>query len=168
NADDRQEFFNSAQGRALKPIPSHTNFYMMDITVPVQRAIEHFKKHRILVGRPFPPMDNFLRVSLGQPKEMLEFWRVWDLFGVHPNMHEKQVGGLPDTRIRPGSTLLFSYLFCSCSRRPGRRKRSMANAACHHARKPYPRFFAAQRQSAGSGRVGELSPISSGESVSCG
>ena len=69
NADDRQEFFNSAQGRALKPIPSHTNFYMMDITVPVQRAIEHFKKHRILVGRPFPPMDNFLRVSLGQPKE---------------------------------------------------------------------------------------------------
>jgi histidinol-phosphate aminotransferase len=87
NADDRQEFFNSAQGRALKPIPSHTNFYMMDITVPAQTAIEHFKKHRILVGRPFPPMDTFLRVSLGRPEEMLEFWRVWDLFGVHPHMH---------------------------------------------------------------------------------
>ena len=87
NADDRQEFFNSAQGRALKPIPSHTNFYMMDITVPTQTAIEHFKKHNILVGRPFPPMDTFLRVSLGLPEEMLEFWRVWDLFGVHPHMH---------------------------------------------------------------------------------
>lgn len=87
NADDRQEFFNSAQGRALKPIPSHTNFYMMDITVPVQRAIEHFRKNRVLVGRPFPPMDTFLRVSLGRPEEMLEFWRVWDLFGVHPQMH---------------------------------------------------------------------------------
>lgn len=87
NADDRQEFFNSAQGRALKPIPSHTNFYMMDITVPTATAIEHFKKHNILVGRPFPPMDTFLRVSLGLPQEMLEFWRVWDLFGVHPHMH---------------------------------------------------------------------------------
>jgi histidinol-phosphate aminotransferase len=87
NADDRQEFFNSAQGRALKPIPSHTNFYMMDITVPVQRAIDHFKQNRILVGRPFPPMDTFLRVSLGRPGEMQEFWRVWDSFGVHPQTH---------------------------------------------------------------------------------
>jgi histidinol-phosphate aminotransferase len=87
NADDRQEFINEAQGRALKPLPSHTNFVMMDTTLQVAQVIEHFKKHKILVGRPFPPMNTYLRVSLGTPKEILEFWRVWDLLGVHPQHH---------------------------------------------------------------------------------
>jgi histidinol-phosphate aminotransferase len=87
NADDRQEFINEAQGRALKPLPSHTNFVMMDTTLPVAQVIEHFKKHNILVGRPFPPMNTYVRVSLGTPKEILEFWRVWDVLGVHPQMH---------------------------------------------------------------------------------
>ena len=34
---------------------------------------------RSLLGRRFPPMETFVRVSLGTPAEMKEFWRVWDL-----------------------------------------------------------------------------------------
>ena len=79
NADDRQEFFNQATARALKPIDSHANFVMMDTFHPADEVIEHFRKDNILIGRHFPPMDTYIRVSLGRPEEMLAFWRTWDM-----------------------------------------------------------------------------------------
>lgn len=79
NRDDRQEFYNQANGRMLKPIGSHANFVMMDTHRPAQQIIEHFRQHNVLIGRRFPAMDTHIRVSLGKPSEMLKFWRVWDL-----------------------------------------------------------------------------------------
>lgn len=78
NADGRQEFFNQAMARALKPIDSHANFVMMNTFHPTQNVIQHFSKNNVLIGRPFPPMDTYIRVSLGTPNEMLRFWQVWD------------------------------------------------------------------------------------------
>jgi histidinol-phosphate aminotransferase len=78
NANDRQEFFNQAMARALKPIDSHTNFVMMDTLHPANEVIEHFRKHNILIGPQFPPMNTYIRVSLGRPEEMLAFWSAWD------------------------------------------------------------------------------------------
>ena len=79
NADGRQEFFNQAMARMLKPIDSHTNFVMMNVEHPAEGVIEHFQKNNILIGRRFPPMDAYIRISLGTPREMNEFWRVWDM-----------------------------------------------------------------------------------------
>lgn len=79
NRDDRQEFYNSANIRMLKPIDSHTNFVMTDVMHPMDEVIEHFRKHKVLIGRRFPPMDTYMRVSLGTPAEMQSFWQVWDL-----------------------------------------------------------------------------------------
>jgi histidinol-phosphate aminotransferase len=79
NTDDRQEFYNQANARMLKPIDSHANFVMMDTHRRAQSVIEHFRQHNVLIGRRFPDMDKHIRVSLGKPPEMLEFWRVWDL-----------------------------------------------------------------------------------------
>jgi histidinol-phosphate aminotransferase len=79
NADDRQEFFNQAQARMLKPIDSKTNFMMMNVYHPASEVIEHFRKNNVLIGRPFPPMNTFIRISFGTPENMREFWRVWDL-----------------------------------------------------------------------------------------
>ena len=81
NADDRQEFFNQAMARMLKPIDSHANFVMMNAQRPAEQLIEHFKQNNILIGRKFPAMSTHIRVSLGKPAEMHEFWRVWDLMG---------------------------------------------------------------------------------------
>lgn len=78
NADDRQEFFNQAMARMLKPIDSHTNFVMMNVHQPAEQVIEYFRKNNILIGRRFPPMDSFIRISLGRPDEMRAFWQVWD------------------------------------------------------------------------------------------
>lgn len=78
NADDRQEFFNQAMARMLKPIDSHANFVMMNVHQPAEHVIDYFRQNHILIGRRFPPMDNYVRISLGRPGEMLAFWRVWD------------------------------------------------------------------------------------------
>jgi histidinol-phosphate aminotransferase len=79
NANDRQEFFNQAMARALKPIDSHANFVMMNTLHLAQDVIQHFRQNNILIGRHFPPMDTYIRVSLGRPQEMRSFWQTWDL-----------------------------------------------------------------------------------------
>jgi histidinol-phosphate aminotransferase len=78
NAADRDEFMRQAAARKLKPIPSCTNFVMMGTNRPIRNLIDYFAKNNIRVGRPFPPMDTYARVSLGTPEQMKEFWQVWD------------------------------------------------------------------------------------------
>jgi histidinol-phosphate aminotransferase len=87
NADDRIDFINRAQTRNYNPIPSHTNFVMMDTELPARGIIEHFRKNNILVGGPFPSMDTLIRVSVGPPAQMDEFWRVWDLMHIEKSHH---------------------------------------------------------------------------------
>ena len=54
--------------------PSQTNFFMVSLgDRMVQPVIEEFRKKGILVGRPFPPMLNHLRVSVGTPEDMEKF-----------------------------------------------------------------------------------------------
>jgi len=79
NADDRQEFMHQANARTLHPIDSQTNFVMFDPLRPPDLVIDHLKKHNILIGPKYPALEKYIRVSLGTPAEMQEFWRVWDL-----------------------------------------------------------------------------------------
>jgi len=79
NMDDRQEFVNSGQIRMLMPISSQTNFVLMNTQHPATEVIEHFRKHNILIGRRFPLLDTYIRVSLGTPEQMRTFWRAWDM-----------------------------------------------------------------------------------------
>ena len=83
NANDRQEFFNSVLARAHKPMDSHTNFVIVNSFNPAEKVIEHFRSNNILIGPRFPEMDTFIRVSLGRPEEMRQFWRAWDMLP-HP------------------------------------------------------------------------------------
>jgi histidinol-phosphate aminotransferase len=79
NTDDRQEFLNHANARMVRSIDSLANFVMLNAGRPAGPVVEHFAKHQILVPRPVPTLESYIRVSLGTPAEMLEFWRVWDL-----------------------------------------------------------------------------------------
>jgi histidinol-phosphate aminotransferase len=78
-ADDRQEFLNQANARMLRSIDSLTNFVMLHTGRPAVGVVEHLGKHGILVPGPVPAFDTYIRVSMGTPAEMREFWRVWDL-----------------------------------------------------------------------------------------
>lgn len=86
NADQRQEFFNQANARMLRWVDSHTNFILLNAGRSGNDAAEHFRKNNIRVMSGIPSMKDYVRVSLGTPEQMKEFWRVWDLMPVH-SMH---------------------------------------------------------------------------------
>ena len=61
------------EGMGFKVMPSETNFFMVHLRRQVQPVIEEFRARGVLVGRPFPPMHEHLRVSVGTPDEMRRF-----------------------------------------------------------------------------------------------
>jgi histidinol-phosphate aminotransferase len=61
----------SVDGRRF--IPSEANFVMIQTDRDVAPLIEAFKARKILVGRRFPSMPTWLRVSIGTPAEMKAF-----------------------------------------------------------------------------------------------
>lgn len=75
---DREEFNRQAAARKLTAIPSHANFVMLDALRPTRAVIDHFRARNIRIGRPFPPYDTHVRISLGTPPEMKQFWQAWD------------------------------------------------------------------------------------------
>ena len=86
-ADDRQEFLNQANARMLRSIDSLTNFVMLNTGRPSTEVVNHFGKHRVLVAGTLSGFEKYIRVSVGTPGEMREFWRVWDLMPGGHMMH---------------------------------------------------------------------------------
>jgi histidinol-phosphate aminotransferase len=84
NFDDRQEFLNQVNARMLRALDSHTNFVCLNVMRPATEIFDHYRKNNFVLAPVIPSMPTYLRVSLGSPKEMMEFWRVWDLLGSHP------------------------------------------------------------------------------------
>jgi histidinol-phosphate aminotransferase len=84
NSNDRQEFMNQVNARMLRALDSHTNFVCLNVMRPAAEISEHYTKNNFVLAALIPSMPNYLRVSLGTPEEMREFWRVWDLLGSHP------------------------------------------------------------------------------------
>lgn len=58
-------------------IPSQANFFMVDTGAEVTPVIHAFYERKILVGRKFPSMPNWLRVTVGKPEEMQKFLAVF-------------------------------------------------------------------------------------------
>jgi len=58
-------------GRAV--MPSEANFIMIEVGSDVEPVIAALRARDILVGRKFPSLPNWLRVSIGTPDEMRRF-----------------------------------------------------------------------------------------------
>jgi histidinol-phosphate aminotransferase len=71
--DLRKKTATELESLGYSVIPSETNFFMVDLKRPMQPVIGEFQKRGVLVGRPFPPMLQHLRVSVGTPDEMSRF-----------------------------------------------------------------------------------------------
>ena len=69
----REKTIKDLRGWGYEVIPSETNFFMVDVGKDVAAVAEDFKKRKVLVGRKFPPMNNWLRVSVGTEPEMTRF-----------------------------------------------------------------------------------------------
>ena len=71
--DLRKKTMAELHGMGYAVIPSEANFFMVHIRRPVVPVIDEFRKRGVVVGRPFPPMVEHLRVSIGTPAEMDRF-----------------------------------------------------------------------------------------------
>jgi len=71
--DLRTKTTTALNAHGYETIPSETNFFMVHLGRQVQPVIEEFRQKEILVGRPFPPMLEHLRVSIGTAEEMNRF-----------------------------------------------------------------------------------------------
>ena len=69
----RKKTVAELEGMGYHVIPSEANFFMVNIRRPVGSVIGGFRNKGILVGRPFPPMMEHLRVSVGTADEMARF-----------------------------------------------------------------------------------------------
>ncbi|MDH4063256.1 MAG: aminotransferase class I/II-fold pyridoxal phosphate-dependent enzyme [Acidobacteriota bacterium] len=69
----RTKTTDALKAHGYDTIPSETNFFMVHLGRQVQPVIEAFREKEILVGRPFPPMLEHLRVSIGTAEEMDRF-----------------------------------------------------------------------------------------------
>jgi histidinol-phosphate aminotransferase len=58
-------------------IEPHANFVMIDVRRPVRGLIGAMVGRGVAPGRPFPPLDNMLRVTLGTESEMAKFKQVF-------------------------------------------------------------------------------------------
>lgn len=73
NNDTRRWLCDELEKEGYRYIPSQGNFVMIELDGEVQPVIDAFRQRKILVGRQFPSMKNWLRVSIGKPEEMEAF-----------------------------------------------------------------------------------------------
>lgn len=65
----------SAQG--FRYIEPHANFVMIDVRRDVRQVVPAMVERGVAPGRPFPPLDRMLRVTLGTEAEMTKFKQVF-------------------------------------------------------------------------------------------
>jgi histidinol-phosphate/aromatic aminotransferase/cobyric acid decarboxylase-like protein len=81
NAAQRQVFFDEMKKAGYEVTPSQANFIMVNVRTKVGPVIEEFQKRKVLVGREFPAMPTFLRVTFGTDEEMKKFYAAFhDIF----------------------------------------------------------------------------------------
>jgi histidinol-phosphate aminotransferase len=71
--DTRRRLVREMEKDGRRVIPSEANFVMIHLGRDVGPVVEEFRKRGILVGRKFPSMAEWLRISIGKPAEMDAF-----------------------------------------------------------------------------------------------
>ena len=74
----REATANELRKQGFEVIPSETNFFMVHTGRPASEVRAEFRKRDVAVGRDFPPMLDYLRVSIGTEEEMKRFLVAWN------------------------------------------------------------------------------------------
>src|SRR5262249_5819468 len=70
NRDAREATRHFFESLGYRVATSQTNFLFVDVRQDVQEFQEACAKRGVLVGRPFPPLDSYCRISIGTMEEM--------------------------------------------------------------------------------------------------
>jgi histidinol-phosphate aminotransferase len=69
----RGDLCNWLDGNRYRFIPPHANFVMIDAKRDVRDVIRQMWDQGVAVGRPFPPLNQMLRVTIGSEADMARF-----------------------------------------------------------------------------------------------
>ncbi|HEV7510296.1 MAG TPA: hypothetical protein VGO27_01275, partial [Candidatus Acidoferrum sp.] len=58
-------------------IPSESNFFMLDTRRPAKSAIDAMAKQNVFIGRIWPAMPTYTRITVGTAPEMDQFQTAW-------------------------------------------------------------------------------------------
>ena len=95
NTSIRNEVFAWLDKNGYSYIPSETNFFMLDTKRPAQAAIDAMAKQKIFIGRIWPLMPTYTRVTIGTAPEMDQFQTAW----------QKVMSGAISASVRPAPRL---------------------------------------------------------------
>jgi histidinol-phosphate/aromatic aminotransferase/cobyric acid decarboxylase-like protein len=73
NAEIRDNTVAFLEKKGFKVVPSVSNKFMVDTRKPTREAITALRKENVFVGRPWPSMPTYIRVSVGTADEMKKF-----------------------------------------------------------------------------------------------
>ena len=73
NSETRSWTLTQLEKLGFKSLPSEANFMMIDVRTDVRPIITSMREHGVHVGRLFPALPHYLRVTIGKPEEMGQF-----------------------------------------------------------------------------------------------
>jgi len=73
NTEVKNYVYSELDKSGYKYIPSHANFMMIDLRREVRPVIAAMRDRNVQVGRAFPAMPNFMRVTVGTRSQMESF-----------------------------------------------------------------------------------------------
>ena len=73
NTEAKASIYKVLDEIGLEYVKSHTNFVFFKTGRPITQVIEAMKMEQVLIGRPFPPMLNWARISTGTTAQMEQF-----------------------------------------------------------------------------------------------
>jgi histidinol-phosphate aminotransferase len=73
NANIRQQCFDWLERNGYTYIPSESNCFMIDVKRPGKQVQEAMSKQNVFIGRTWPVMPNWVRITVGTQDEMEKF-----------------------------------------------------------------------------------------------
>jgi histidinol-phosphate aminotransferase len=73
NSEVKKQIYSELDKLGFKYIPSHANFLMIDLRRDVRPVIAAMRERNVQVGRVFPALPNFMRVTIGTKPQMETF-----------------------------------------------------------------------------------------------
>jgi histidinol-phosphate aminotransferase len=98
NATVRGQVFAWLDRNGYSYIPSESNFFMLDTKRPAKPAIDSMAKQNVFIGRIWPVMPTYTRITIGTAPEMEQFQVAWQK--VMSGAVTASVGAGPKLRTR--------------------------------------------------------------------
>jgi len=73
NKEAKDHIYKVLDALNLNYVQSHSNFVFFESGRPIRELMKSMAKENVLIGRPFPPMDQWARISTGTIDDMKQF-----------------------------------------------------------------------------------------------